>query len=413
MPSISHSQPQLVQITSRKKPASFSERFSAGPIADKFFTVGAIAVFIGIAGLGTHLWLMLNGQMDTPTNYADLKFLHVLIQYYLFFAMFTLGFTIQAGPKLLGLTVNQRFPSPVILIVPTLLLLTGFYWIDHTRHAAALGIFVTFAWILVIWIRLCRRAALNQHAQFFLSHSLAGFALLPLLDLRIPADALVGFWIAVAPAIIGGSEQFIANFSGGARCSGRWGLLIRFLYASTSLYAFFSLQIQGAVYWRLWAAGVCTCFLLFAYATKAWKSIRSIFLTPLQFALAISQFWLLLAGALVLYYGDWALDSALHLMASGWGLILILAVSSQIMGHLSGRDVWSPRTGKILLIFWQLVPLGRGISFSGPYSSHFAWISTVIATVVLGIWAVQVIRAEVTILRRQLGLSQGEYLGSC
>ena len=103
-------------------------------LIEKFFLVGGLASFIGGAIIGAHLWLMLNGQMKIAVNYAELRTLHSLMQTYLFFGLFILGFLLQTAPRILK--VPDRAPPRFLAYIP--LLCFGLY-LELTSSTHILG----------------------------------------------------------------------------------------------------------------------------------------------------------------------------------------------------------------------------------------------------------------------------------
>ena len=403
----------LVTLGGKKPAAPFLERLRAGPVADKFFCIGALAGYLGMAGYGAHLWLAMNGQSGLPAGYGDMRQVHSSLQFFLFFAPFIVGFTIQAGPKLLGVST----PVPGFSLFILFLLLVGSIAkaVEPGSMIAGSMLCLAFVWVILFFSKTVVRnyATINTHALFFLTASQLGFCLACFAPYTVSGNALVLFWLAVVPALYAGGEQFVSSFLGGRRISGWGGVLLRFSYLLSALAAMVVLFWPSGLAWQLWTWSSLVSICVFLYSSSLWRLSSAQIRTPLGLAMCLSYLWALLGAMMLILDGMPFADLGLHTWATGWGVTAILAISSQVMGHLSGQPLYSDRTAIFVVLLWQLVPLGRGLFHWLPIGGFFSWVVLSAASVSLLIWVVQLIRAEYRIVRRQFSLRSGERLGSC
>ena len=355
--------PELVQIGAKKKPSSLLEKISAGTIADKYFTVGALACFFGVAGFGAHMWLMLNGQQELTTKYIDFKTLHILIQYYLVFGVFILGFTIQAGAKLLGVPKKP----PIILLFPLLLMIVGttcwyiYSGFIHALLTVSASFLMVFFYILRLYFKSGGKA--RFFSTFLLSFGLLSFSITPYVDLTSPTVGPCIFWLAICPFILTASEQFISGILEGKRLGKEETKILLLLFSISSLVA-----LSGLFYSEMFRVLGCLSIVILSYYIYQVGLLRKsaiLKFTPLSIAVAISFIWAYIGSVLLIFGGASQADSVFHIWTTGLGFTLILAVSCQVVGFLSGGDVLKKKQIIFLILFWQLVP-----NWKGPISNY-------------------------------------------
>ncbi len=406
---------EYIQIGRTSSPATFQQKLAAGPFADKFFAVAVVICFFTASGLGAHLWLMLNGQMQMSSSYASFRSTHALLQMYLVFAPIIVGFISQAGSKLLGADAK---PNPICLL-ELLALIVGstllVIWPNGLSGKIIIGAAILTCFFLVLRLMRPPYSAHNQHRGYLFLFSLGGFLLSLFLDVTTPAGGVFLIWTGLGAAIFSGGEQFIVNFLKGSPLTDKHATNFRIIFGASivMLFLFASFNISNDILWRIFGCFSFATLSTFLAYTKIWKIQLQTLKSPLGCAFLCSFLWAFLATLEILIYGHAALDSALHLFATGWGMTLVLAITCQIMGFLSGQMVLKPIYLFASLLLWQTVPLGRGSKLLFILPPTFSWVVITAATLVLGVWAWGILRAEWRILKRQANISQGEAMQSC
>lgn len=382
---------RLVQFSKIKLPETIFEKLTTGPIVDKFFVAGALAAFVGGAGLGVHLWLMLNGRMPVSESYASFRVLHSFIQFYLFFGLFILGFLLQTGAKAL----KVPYPPPAKMFASLPLLFLGMFAkfiAPETLWSSAL-LASPFLLVASYFLKLLKRTsgALFWEFGIWIAFTLFAFASFAFFPVLTPASGLLMFWCSIVPVTFATGQQFIFAFLRGKKMQPH------------TLFAFYSLSvvlfIAGLDMWGMLLAAITLC--TYVYQTKLVSAHRRIFSEPLTCAFSIAYLWAL-SGA-ILYLFTQNADATLHLWALGWVSTLLLSISSQMMRNFTGKFILSPRGLIGLLLCWQLVPVGRGLHF---ILSLPAWFASVVAwdvTIVFTLWGLGIAAGAFRIARRQLG----------
>lgn len=398
--------PDRVDLSARKT-AKFScplQRLAGGPIADKFFITGALASILGIGWLGTHLWLILNGEMAMGPQYLARRSLHVLIQVYLFMGLFVLGFIAQAGPRLVRSLNAPRHRN--LLWIPLLVAGVVLWHFAPELWAGRLIVAGVFGWAFLYFTKVQREAdrERRQTVGRFVSIGLAVYALSPLLDLGRPAHALLFFWGALGFIILGSGQQFISAFLQGARCSARAGSAL--LALSVAALGMFLAGIVVETGWLWNAVGALTLATLVAYgyATNLARGVAPAKQNALALAFLTGYAWAILGSILLAIKGAVYADLVFHVWAIGWATPLILTVSGQIVSFMAGQSTSESRLFYTMILIWQVVPVGRTLSHQLQLSSSFSWIVTIAATVVLLYWAFQLLKMEWYIWRRAAAL---------
>jgi hypothetical protein len=406
---------QVVQIGKPKPRARWAERLYKAPLVHKFFLLGALFGLIGTAWLGVHMWLMLNGQLEMQgLLYFIFKQLHALVQMDLFLGLFIVGFLLQTAPKLFEIPD----PTPrwsLWILVP--MLLAGFCLIvfphQHLhRYLLAVSFFSTAA----VFCTYYRRATLQNRLRLGVL-SIFGLCVLgfsPFVDISNPLTALAIFWCGVFAIIIAVSQQFIIWVLGGLKLQPAQSsiMLVLFFCASASVVLaltfpnFLDLGIRPLAIFSL------LTLLYFFLATRAavisWRKLSE----PLALAFSMSQFWAI-TGAGILFLGVQHADATLHLWATGVAVTLILAVSCRVVGVLSGNEVFGSRVLVSMLLFWQIVPFGRGLRGFLALPAWFSWITGAAAIGVFCVWSAAIFWRIAQIINRQLALRRGEQMLSC
>jgi len=156
--------------------------------------------------------------------------------------------------------------------------------------------------------------------------------------------------------------------------------------------------------WISHVAGLSAVATIIYYvlATKLYLAHRTATKDGLALAFLASYLWAIAGGLLLFRYGSELSDRVFHLWSIGWATPLILSVSGQIVGFMSGRNITRTRAFVGAILCWQIVPIGRALSYLLKLPSAFSWLVSVVATLVLIYWSYQLAAAELVILRRTL-----------
>lgn len=382
-----------------RKPKDFLSRFCVGFIADKFFVAGAFFSIIGIGWLGAHLWMRLRGVMPLTDNYATLRQLHVLIQIYLFFGTFILGFIAQAAGKLSGITTQAS--GKTLLWIPALA--SGvILWQLYPNAAWGKAIISLTFLSALAYLLTCLKQSKNPPIAVgsWLLLGLLCFAFSPYINSQSPNGALIIFWFSIFPIVIGVSQQFIAGFLNGNKISLRQSALLIALYllASAASLTYFYASIPWAAH--LWGILSVTLLATHCYLTEYWRAFGEVFKKPLPLSFISGFFWAFAGACNLAYFGALSLDMTLHLWAIGWASSLIIGVSLQILSYMcQTQGVWKKTTIAFLLC-WQIVAFIRGTAHIISLPAIFHWILLSAATVTLLGWMSLLLYFEFKLLKK-------------
>jgi hypothetical protein len=399
---------KLVQLggSGKRCPATWQERAASGPVADKFFAVGALFGFVGTAGYGLYLWLALNNILPLGLNYPELRYAHAVVQIYLFFGVFVLGFVSQAGGKMLG--ADLRFGKRPLLLLPVYVV-GAFGILAHLSWGTYLvsAIFSLYA-IYVAWS--CFGTSTRPQQAILAVAGLSVLAISPFLSLHSPISALLILWGGFGTMIFAAGGQFIQAFLGGRNLGGRGGYLFVLLHLGSIAVLLLS-PTSGLYYGCILSLAALVVYLM---VTDARKWFASFYPNPLGLAFVCGYSWAIAAWVLQILTGYASADLTVHILATGWAAPLIFAVSAQVIGFLTGRDSLMPRRlWWWLLCSWQLVPFGRGTFQLFGLPSWFSIIVAIVSLSVLIAWTGSLCRAEWKMLRLQSVLKKGEILKTC
>lgn len=398
----------LVQIglPSNQRPASWLERVVSGPVADKFFALGTLFGTIGTVGYGLYLWLVLNNILPLVGSYPELKRAHVIIQLYLFFGLFVLGFVSQAGSKMLRLPLN--FGKTPFLLLPLYLIgavamLSGQTW-GRFLVSAPYAVYACYIFLVSLRNSLhSTRTVLTILGLFILAAS-------PFLDYENPNSALLIMWGGFGSLIFSASLQFICAFLGAVPLTGKAGVLFVALHLASITILVLSPyeQAETIAFFALSALAV------YLYSTAFSKWARAFYPSPLGLAFVSGFLWAALAWAILVYGSFASADLSVHILAVGWAAPIIFAVSFQVVGFITGKDyLLHPKAWWALLLIWQIVPLGRGAFHLIALPGWFSLVVAVASSIVMLAWSICICKAEWTMIRLQSSLNKGETLKSC
>jgi len=390
--------PVLVKISSAKTRPSVWWR---GPLADKFFLVGLLAGIYGITYLGVHLLLIRDGQMDPGGSYPTQRHMHAVIQIFLFFGSFIVGFILQALPKLLE-RPGTISPGNLLLLLPLCLgvMLAPF---SSVGLLSAAFLCLTFLVVLGNVLRLMVDAPLKVWLGkgIFLVAALVSWCLAPFMDLGNPLNSLLILWVSILGVVFSSSKHFIAVVLGGRTESALFDplSLLFFLCAACGLATYSWGAYETG--WIIFAYSALLTLVFFVVGTGLIGSFFRAKPGAIYLALAFGFSWAVV-GAVTALAGPHRADSVLHIWATGWASTLVLAVAPRMTGVLSGQEVISSRLLIAVLLIWQIVPLGRGFDYSlGTYTS---WIVGSASSLAFIVWAIFLARGIWRSIKRQMSL---------
>lgn len=392
--------PNLVSLRKGSVATSTVQRIQLGPVADKFFFVGTLCGYIGMAYFGVHMWLMQTGQMQMTPHFPMFRALHVDLQLFGFLGLFVIGFSVQAAGKMLSAPGEASLP--VLLLIPVLLAGVA---LKATTVGALLGASCiglcfgyVFARIAVLSLRHREVNSERRYARAWLLAGVAAFAALPFVNFYSVLTLQVLLWQAMFPIVVVSVEQFVAGFLGGKRYSlSAWRRLSVLLLLS-SFVAFLGLNTETQLL-KLWGLLNFLALAQVAAAVGSWNVLKNI-RQPLGFGVVAALGWSFVSTAMTARFGAAAASLANHAFAIGSLATLIIVVSQHVLSFMATKTLARPNTLLGMLVIWQLVPLGRSL---GPVLQFPAWSSLVVASaasIVLTYHVVLILRGEWLVLRR-------------
>ncbi|MBF0153780.1 MAG: NnrS family protein [Magnetococcales bacterium] len=360
------------------------------PVAHRFWGGGLLAMVVGFA-LGIHLWGQQWGLFSWTNAYPDLRLLHGRVQFILFVGSFILGFALQAGPHVIGGT-----PPPSRSVLPLLFplwfgFLLGMIPDPAVQFVGNILISIVFFKSSVALAGVVRTADPQRALPVGipLVIGVAAFGALPWLPLGEPGWALAALLTGPVSCILAVVQHLVANILGGHRPSGRPAHLFTMAWFVAWLAAWGSAWVWIPWSWTglLWT--VITLWLI--VAVRLFPVLRGRPVESIGVALVAGLLSLPLAGVLLFFVGTPALDAALHLVATGMVVTLILGVTARVAGFFSGGLVMHDRLLSLLLVAWMGVVLVRSAVPLGILSGEF-WVpgASLLAASVLVFWVVRV-----------------------
>ncbi|MEZ4752862.1 MAG: hypothetical protein R3A13_00920 [Bdellovibrionota bacterium] len=333
---------------------------------------------------------------------------------FIFFWFIYNRFLFQAAPKVFN--VNKAV-SKNVLAVTSFLVLIGIALSSEWFYPFVGRFILSLVFLLSILnlLPLIANAQLDRQLSIGIPVliSLSALAISPILDLSLPIAVVPILWCVIAGAILGASQQFVAGFFGGQKISSIPGLFFSMFFTCSCILliaAYLNQKNTGNVLWSLSYVFCKISILIYIYSSKSWKVFLNPFKTGLSFAIASGTIWALV-GCYLLSKGILWLDLTIHAWALGWGLPLIMAVSLQIIGHLSGLTLIKEKYLLLMLIVWQIVPIFRSLYHQVP--SYMTWVAGVITFLVLFIWAIALLKGIITIWLRQFQIKANEKVLQC
>lgn len=365
--------------------------FGREPILHRFWGGGILAALAGFS-LGGLLWLQLTGFMPPAQEFDALRTLHARLQLLLFAGSFILGFALQAGPHVMGSP-----PPPSRAVLRLLFPLWGGFLLSLIPDPwpASLGnALISLAFLLgfrLLWT-MARQAPSERRPAIAwpLAASALPLALAPWLPLQESAVALAILLTGPATTILAASQQLIANVLGGRRMIGwaGWSLFVLLVtgWASAAAAAAGLLPWSGAI--LPWIAAP----LLLNLHSQLYTVAFSAFGDPVVPTLHIGLSAFPMAGVLLLWHGDTALDPALHLIGIGAVATLILGIVTRVSSFFSGGYALPTLLTRFLLWLWLGVALLRTAIPMGVVDTAWVPVALVLAALVLLPWSIGVAR---------------------
>lgn len=393
---------KVVRIGGNPSSHSYWERFYRTPIAPLYFIIGILVGIVGVTYLGVHLWMVREGALSATAQYGAMRRLHALLQIHGFFGAFISGFALQAAPRLLGSSqVRPRWSSvlPFLLVAGLLMI-----FIYPNSSMGSIMISIHFACIAVVIGNYARRADRQKllHVGLPFLVALVSLSIGALRNLSNPQHSFIILWLGVTPVILASLQQVFRALVGMKEFSNREQSVLLICYLGVGI--FWMMAVNGYAKelepWR----GVALCnAVIFLLITKVFvqgaKESR-----PTSYAIAvgcwIATLWLGLCSV-VLLDSTTPLDTVLHIFAIGFVFPIVMVVSTQIMGALSGTPLLRPILIFTIVLGWQIVAIGRGLSFYLPHSTIMTWTVPICATLILTLWSVPIGARALQVLRKK------------
>ena len=364
------------------------------PVVDRYFAFGAISSLVGSIYLGFYLWLIRSGFIGVTPNYPALSQSHFNIQLILYFGFFILGFVLQAVPKMLGLSYQPA--RQALLSIPLALLGIGSEIAGLGDYFFRGALFLAYALPCQALLRLIAKSSPERQQMLgpWVAISLLSFSIAPLFNPTSPAGHLVAILCAVCSLTLAAGRQFIAGFLGGAKVSLKANYLQLVFYLLTLITATLATVFEMEL-WSYSGLSLLATIVVYINSTKLLQIQREMLLNnPLAVAFSAGVFWAVLASLNLFIYGAAALDVATHMIALGWVVPLILAISAQMLRAITGQFILSATAMRNILFFWQAVPICRTVVFYQS-SSGMVMLTGLVASVVIGAWSVAVINSTI------------------
>lgn len=363
--------------------------FTRTPVLPFFFMSGLLGMGVGFL-LGVGLWLGQLGLITLPGEFDALRTLHAHVQLYLFAVSFLLGFSLQAGPHVVGgMPPSAR---AAVLLLPGLwlgALLAPWHpqvmgWLGRGALTATL---LAAAWLVAGMVKTgAPERRLPIGLPFVLGYVM--LAILPWFDLATPQTAVAALLAGVLPIVLAAAQQLIANVLGGHRLAGDWGRafagLLLLAWAGTLA------AVAGLVPWPWLAAPWWAVLLAYLAGTRLLPALIATGPISLTWTLGLGFAPTLVAPLYLLDGSPAALDGAAHLLALGTVTPLIMGVAARVATFFSAGWVLPERVLSAVLILWMAVALGRALAPLGwvPVAA-IPWLSG-LALALLTLWGARV-----------------------
>lgn len=361
-------------------------------LIDKFLAVAIAGTCFGMLWLGNKLWLIRAGIISTSASYYNCRKIHEVIQLYVFFSTAICGFIIQSVPSILG--INQPLSIRIALwilfapVIGVFVLILALYSNFNILPAQALIASAPLTTLTLFVVR--QRAKVLRPDSLFLCISLLGFGLGAFFQLGSTSSGLLIWWMGAGGALLGVSHIFAANLLLAPTLSPK------FLYLSLLLFCLSSILYLN---YRFAFGALIGLILMVGYSLKSGIFLQLSGSPALRWGYRFGYFWGLVALS-YLGLNPLAIDSALHILATGWGISILFPLSLHITGYLAGESFGSTRATLILLTLWQIVPLIRGTNLAPALEAEASGvIITVTATFIL-YWLLSIISATRAIMKK-------------
>ncbi|RMD84692.1 MAG: hypothetical protein D6808_06585 [Candidatus Dadabacteria bacterium] len=382
---------EVIQIGHRKNPKS---QISVTSGVEIFFLIGLLGAAYGTVWLGVHLWMMINGQMDMWSDYLTQRHIHAIMQIYLFIGLFIMGFCYQAAAKQL----EVKEPKPELAVVLTVFPLMGLLYQTINplvgKVVLALPYFLTAIYVFSLLLKSSLKNIFS--VGILLLCGLLALTRGVFLNVADPAMAVMVVWGGIGGVLLATQQQFLAGFFGAQRITGAGAFFTNLFYLCSlyNCYMFVSLRDFGHYKWVSIFASLT--ILTFILSTKGWKVIRSMLIDPLALAFSFGYLWALY-GALLMFQEIVSNDLIQHTWSTGWIFPIIFATSLKIISFLSQKELMKPNTQIVMIVLWQIVPLGRAVLPLYTSLAVLPWLVGIAATVVFVSWFYCLLKGILTV----------------
>lgn len=386
----------LVQIKQKRKNITIPLRTTAAVTSDKFFSLGMLTGAIGSVAVGAYLWLVLNGEVQVPHSYFSLKAFHASIQLHFFTGAFILGFLLQGSSRILESSKEvlplSRLLFPLLFIALILRLVSANYISSILTSITFVGAFVCVAPVLLHTAK-DRKISMGLPCAV----SLVALAVGALYDTAIPDTALTVLWWGIISVILGIGQQFIGNILGGRRLSLPQTYVTYSFFCIAGVCLLLSTYFDNALAWKLFTVAATACFSFYIFFTQLYKAAR--LREPFALAFLIAWFWGWGSSCAALFVPHHA-DTLLHLWGTGLVATLIFAVSSRVVSHVTEVEVFPRRLFFLVIILWQIVPIGRGLKTYLALPPQFSWVVVTASAIVFVLWITRIARSLIYLITR-------------
>ena len=365
------------------------------PVFHRFWGAAILAAFFIGFPLGSWIWAVLNGIVDSALFYEELKTVHLTVQVFVFFGLFVAGFALQSGAHVLGGSPPKS--EQVIWIYPLILLGVLLRCIPLGNVQIAGNMFITAGnlWLLFVMVRIALggdKERLIPIAGLFVGGFLV-LAAAPWLDINQPAQGFFVLWSGIFLIVLAAGQQLIANVLGAKRFNQFGGSLFA-LSAFASVVTLGMTVFTGVNLPQLTGILMALTVLSYIGFLGVIPALIQTGFTSLVLAFAFNFFWALTI-AFSLIFADPAWDAIVHILALGSITTMILAVAARVLGFFSGKVALSEGALTLLIIGWQLVPLFRGGAQILDFRSVFfiIWLE-----ILFSLWAVLCFRRVLKVM---------------
>ncbi|MBF0274516.1 MAG: NnrS family protein [Nitrospinae bacterium] len=355
------------------------------PVVHHFWRIAIIfALLLGFPS-GIYLWLYINHQLDELSGYTFLLSVHSTIQLLGFFGLFILGFLYTAGYHL-----NGGSPRPIKHITWVLpALITGIILKLYPPTEVIGNSFITLAFGFTGYVMLvaAKEGGFSRPAHSTLTLlGLITFSVAPWLNLLDPHIVLYVVLGGPVLFVLLAGLQLIFNVMKGSKLEGlpssTFAIQITIAYTLLTVHTFVK---PVALYF------ISLSFLLpvvyYIVKVRLISGIKYCGPTSLALAFILGFSWLITSLLLLAIHGGFFMENTIHLIVLGQISTHILAVGSRVIGFFSGEYVIAEEKLIGLILFWQIVPVTRGLDILLDFPYFTSWITSAVTGIVFVLWS--------------------------